>query len=234
MHKAILVGALFLAAGSVAAFPASNIVATGVGPLDMIVAKLGYTPDTLPITTYGPDGPVTRTATFREVSDALALTAAGGSTDGPIPASRCTLLGGVGIYCGPDVGAGTLNAGPFCDNSSGWIAHSGSVGSGFTILDDPKPTSVVTCGGFFGPTFDWGEVQLTPDASTLSYEGCYATTWTIHSNGYCPNPFTPADTFLLNWRATGTGVALSLAGFDYFLGNGASNSYDLPPGVIGV
>lgn len=240
MHKAILVGALLLAAGSVAALPAtSNILAAaGTGPLtgDIIVKVLGYRPESGPVTTYGPDGPVTRTVTFEELTEALAMTSLGGSgsTDGPVQASRCA-PGGIGIYCGPDVGQGTLNAGPFCDNSSAWISSSGAT-SYYSILSGPKPTTVVTCGDFFGKTFDWDEVEL--DALTanlnadLNYEGCFSTTWTIHSNGYCANVGSPTDTFVWHWRATGTGVAANLFGnFDYFLGNGATTAYDLPAGV---
>jgi hypothetical protein len=244
MQKALLVGALMLAAGAAAALPAANTTVLGVGTgaltPDIITKVLGYTPESATITTFGLDGLTKREVSWDELKVALASTSFGAQTDGPVPTNRCGTAA-LGVYCGPDTGKGTLGASGFCDNSSGWIGYSGyAPGSAITELTNPKPTNIVTCGGFFGKTFDWDAVELSPIPvlDGVSIDGCFATTWTIHSNGYCPNPFSgPADTYLWHWRAGGTGVMANLGfgtnGFDYFLGNGAANSYDLPAGVMG-
>lgn len=98
-----------------------------------------------------------------------------------------------------------------------------------------------TCFGHGGTGVD--DAILSPllvhaEGGTVVYEGCYAMTWLVHGNGYCPNPFTPLDTFLTNWRFEGAGVLYRIESGDVtmegvFGGSGVA-CYDLPPPVAGV
>lgn len=212
--------------------------------LDRLVALLGHVPATVRVTSYGPEGASVRGVAWDDFAAALSMTSLGGApgADGPVPSGRCAVVGVVGVPCGPDIGSGTLNAGPFCDDSSAWIVYQGAPpGSTFVEWDVSGPP-VQLCGGFFGISY-YGNVTMSylvvPEVLVgLHYEGCYATTWTFHSNGYCPNPFSPADSFVLAWQGRGYGAALSfdLGGIslDYFLGQQAHVAYDLGGCVPGA
>lgn len=189
-----------------------------VPPLGVIAAG------TVAVTTYGPDGPVERAV---PAAEADALLGRGGE---PRLVPGCAPL----VWCGPDI-ASVQPGGPFCESASAWVAHTGPPGQAYTALVGPKPTSEVVCGGFFGPAFDWDLVEMSPLAvgPSLVYEGCYANDWLLHPGSYCPNPFTPGDTFLAWWRFKGVGVATSLGGLDYFLAHSGVACYDMPsPGVL--
>lgn len=205
--------------------------------LDHLLALLGHAPATVRVTSHGPEGQSVREVAWDAFATALAGTSLGGApgADGPVPASRCAIAGVAGVPCGPDFGQGTLNAGPFCDNSSAWIVYEGAPpGSTFVEYDTYGPP-VQLCGGFFGVGY-YGNITMSylvvPEVLLgLHYEGCYATTWTFHSNGYCPNPFSPADSFVVAWQGRGFGAALSFdvegIVMDYFLGQSAHVAYDL-------
>lgn len=267
MLKALLLGTLMVAAGAAVALPvnvSTGIVGYGDGPLSaqIIVKHLGYVPKTADITTYGLDGPVKRTVAWEELVAALDQTSSSGKgwePDGPVAAARCGAGNTAKVWCGPDAGSGDGIPGPFCDDSSAWVLYTGApAGSAYTELTPGSGPTPLICGGFFGPTTFWDAVEMSPSKNpdvlaSMFYEGCYADRWSVHSNAYCPNPFPvfqsplypgpgagALDTYVLQWRARGPGVALSLGfggtNFDYLLGLGTTDCYDLPAGasVMGV
>lgn len=204
-----------------------------VEALDAIVTALGYEPTVVSITTHSLNTTPLRTVSWHDfvrLSRSTALT----QTDGLFPGSNCI----EDIACVPDYGDSETNAGPFCDNSSGWVVYKGAP-PGSSIMEavpgmGPMPS---VCGGIWGPTVYWESVELsnTKDPAVkagLLLENCYNTEWLIHPSSGCPGPGA-FDTFLTHWRARGPGV-LATFGFggdvhmDIFLGNGAENAYDLP------
>lgn len=233
---------------SAATGPTGSGMAQPQGPqaLDRLVEFLGFTPRHVTITTYGLGGPFQRVVDWPEFEAAFAGTRASADSHElfplplPLPPIVC-----LPVFC-PDAGYGT--GGPFCDDTSAWIVYDGAPsGSSYTELVPLGPAPPV-CGGFFGPAMDWEAVEMSatkvPDVlSSLIYEGCYASVWVVHPNGVCPSSYPigggvlplqgALDTWLLHIRARGPGVAATLGfggvEFDYFLGDGGTLCYDLPP-----
>lgn len=239
---------------------------SGAPTASLIVEALGHVPREVEVHRFAPGGPERLWMPWEAFASALERMAAGNApprreaTDsGPVPATACGVYLSAwqvaGSYCGPDAGQGSGPGGPFgyCDDSSAWIVYRGAPpGSSFIVLKRGSgPVPWLCCGFGFGCWSWWDEVEMSAAKEPrvlagLEYEGCFADAWTLHSDGYCPNPFPIAggsgpasgalDSFVLHFRAKGMGNVLSFRfgnglTFDYFAGLGATVCYDLPPGV---
>lgn len=244
MRNAFIVGALLLATGVATAIPLTstpNVIAgTGAPTEQMLIDFLGGThPDTVRI--IQSDG-VVKVVSWEEHLVQLSKTSFGNQPGADAAGPVCTST----WLCGSDEGQGIIGSGFFCDNSSAFILYDSSLtvggpGSAWLASDSNGVVPLVTCGGFYGPTEDWSNAQLSiypvltgmlPRVSP-GLDGCFATLWTTNPDGYCPKSFTGPDTFGV-FTATGTGVKVGLdygGGFflDYFMGNGASVSYGPTP-----
>lgn len=259
MRLLLLATAVVLALPASAVLPSSTpgsaglVTAQGQGSeaLDELVEFLGFTPREVTITTYGLGGAHERVVDWDAFKAAFAGTRASADSHElspvplPVPPIVC-----LPVFC-PDAGYGTGAGFPFCDDSSAWLIYSGAPsGSSYTELVAKGPAPEV-CGGFFGSAMEWEALEMSatkvPDVlSGLIDEGCYASVWVVHPDGLCPSSYPiggggvlptqgAIDTWLLHIRARGPGVAATLGfggtEFDYFLGDGATLCYDLPPRV---
>lgn len=239
MQRALVLGLLLVAAAAVSAAPASStetseMIAAGDGPMteDLLDRLVEDPPEKVDIYTFDGDGMTkTKTVDFERVVDELERTSLGGEErDHGLPCNT------TGVYFCPDHGSGDGQTAFFCDDSSGWIEHTGTPGETVLISESNGPADTEICNGFYGSAEDWSQVHMAPLASsgTVNAEGCFADTWAQAGGGYCPNPFSGQDTFHLHFRAAGPGVITSLdfgsSVLDYYVGLGSEVAYDHPPG----
>lgn len=223
----------------------------GAPAAEELAALLGHVPDRVEIRVGGPASASVRVVTWTEFAEAVDATRLGGALrgevapEGPVSTRNCQAAAAVGLYCGPDAGWG--DAWGNCDSSSAWVLYRGAPpGSAYTELTPGTGPTPIICGGFFGPTVYWTAAELSVAkvpavAASVLHEGCFSSRWIVHTNGYCPNPFRlgeggptggALDTWLLHWRARGSGIAASFLfgdiSLDYFIGLAATTCYDVP------